>query len=80
MTYLKNLVKCAAPTIVSELSWGKHVVRLSNIVYGTITEVCRYYANCKLILDSRSPLIFPYGDVVYVVAMDQYILAIDSCT
>ena len=47
------LVKCAAPTIIRELSWGKHLVRLSHTVYGTITEVCRDYANRKLILDSR---------------------------
>ena len=47
---LKNLIKCAAPTIVSELSWGKHLVRLSHTVYGTITEVCCDYANYKLIL------------------------------
>ena len=32
---LKNLVKCATPTIVRELSWGKHLVRLSHTVYGT---------------------------------------------
>ena len=50
---LKNLVKCAAPTIIRELSWGKHLVCLSHSVYGTITEVCRDYANRKLILDSR---------------------------
>ena len=47
------LDKCAALTIVSELSWGKHLVRLSHTVYGTITEVCRDYTNRKLILDSR---------------------------
>ena len=50
---LKNLVKCAALTIVRKLSWGKHLVRLSHTVYGTITEVCRDYANRELILDSR---------------------------
>ena len=44
---LKNLVKCAAPTIIRELSWGKHLVRLSHTVYGKITEVCRDYANRK---------------------------------
>ena len=57
---LKNLVKCAAPTIVKELSnnrkgakLGRHLVHLSHTVYGTITEVCRDYANYKLILDSH---------------------------
>ena len=50
---LKNLVKCAAPTIVRELSWGKHLVRLSHTVYGTIREVSRDYANRKLTYDSR---------------------------
>ena len=44
VTYLKNLVKCAALTIVRELSWGKHLVSWSHTVYGTITEVCRDYA------------------------------------
>ena len=43
---LKNLVKCAAPTIVRDL------VRLSHTVYRMITEVCRDYAKYKLILDS----------------------------
>ena len=41
---LKNLVKCAAPTIIRELSWGKHLVHFFHTVYGTITEVCRDYA------------------------------------
>ena len=45
---LKNLIKCAAPTIIRELSWVKHLVRLSHTVYGTITEVCRDYANYKV--------------------------------
>ena len=35
---LKNLVKCAAPTIITELSWEKHLVRLSDTVYGTIVN------------------------------------------
>ena len=49
----KNLAKCAALTICQELSCKKHLVCFPHTVYGTITEICRDYANCELMKGSR---------------------------
>ena len=49
----KNLAKCAALTFCHELSRKKHLVCFAHTVYGTITEICRDYANRELMKSSR---------------------------
>ena len=48
----KNLAKCAALKICQEQSCKKHLVCFLHNVYGTITEICRDYANHELMKGS----------------------------
>ena len=50
----KNIAKCAALKICQVQSCKKHLVCFLHTVYGTITEICRDYANHELMKCSPS--------------------------